>query len=345
MQSAIYGLSGLTLAPDERAFFRDADPAGYILFKRNCADRVQLRALTDGLRTVHGRADVPILIDQEGGRVARLGAPEWPAFPAAERFAELYRRAPMTAIEAARANASAIAALLREVGINVDCLPLLDVRQEGASDIIGDRALGSEPMQVAALGRAVLDGLRTGGVAGVVKHMPGHGRALVDSHEALPVVDAGEEALEIDLEPFRTLAWAPMGMTAHVVYSAWDAERPASLSPTVIEAVIRGRIGFDNLLLSDDLGMSALSGGFAERAAGVIAAGCDLALHCSGEMAEMVAVASAVGEMGERTTERLARAMASVAEAAEGAPYEELAARRDALLNYSHESSTFAGTL
>ncbi|HEY5721387.1 MAG TPA: beta-N-acetylhexosaminidase [Allosphingosinicella sp.] len=331
MQPAIYGLAGETLTGAERSFFRSADPAGYILFRRNCAGREQLRALTDDLRSIHGRGDLPILIDQEGGRVARMRPPAWPEFPKAERFASLYRAAPMTAIEATRANAAALAALLREAGINVDCLPLLDVRQPGATDIIGDRALGSEPMQVAALGRAVLDGLRQSGVVGVIKHMPGHGRALVDSHHELPVVDAEEEALEIDLEPFVTLRNAPMGMTAHVVYTAWDDELPASLSPIVIEAIIRGRIGFDGLLMSDDLGMSALSGGFDLRAGGALAAGCDLALHCSGKMEEMEEVASAVGEMKEISRERLARAMATVADAEEGPGYEELAARRDEL--------------
>jgi beta-N-acetylhexosaminidase len=335
MQAAIYGLAGDVLSAEERAFFANADPAGYILFKRNCTDRAQLRALTDSLRAIHGRDDVPILIDQEGGRVARLQPPEWPEFPSGERFAELYAVAPMSAIEAARANAQAIAAVLRDVGINVDCLPLLDVRQPGAHDIIGDRALGSEPMQVAALGRAVLDGLRAGGVVGIVKHMPGHGRSMSDSHVELPVVDAHEATLEADIEPFRTLADAPMAMTAHVVYTAWDLERCASLSPVVIQDIIRGRIGFDGFLMSDDLGMHALSGGFDERAAGVIAAGCDVALHCSGDMAEMVAVARGAGGLSDNGTERLARAMATVAGAAAGAGYEELAGKRDALLAYA----------
>jgi hypothetical protein len=229
MQAAIYAPSGLDLTSEERAFFRDADPAGYIVFKRNIATREQLRALTDDLRGLHGRAELPILIDQEGGRVARMKPPEWPAFPAGEAFARLYEKAPMSAIEAARANATAIAILLREVGVTVDCLPVLDVRQPGATDIVGDRALGSEPMQVAALGRASLDGLAAAGVAGVIKHMPGHGRALVDSHEELPVVSASLEALEIDLEPFRTLRSASMGMTCHCVYTAWDPERPDRL--------------------------------------------------------------------------------------------------------------------
>jgi beta-N-acetylhexosaminidase len=332
MQAAIYGLAGERLSAEELAFFRDADPAGYILFRRNCVDRAQLRALTDDLRAIHGRPDLPILIDQEGGRVARMKPPAWPDFPEAERFASLYRTAPMTAIEATRANAQAIAALLRDAGVNVDCLPLLDVRQPGATDIIGDRALGSEPMQVAALGRAVLDGLGAGGVVGVVKHMPGHGRALVDSHHELPVVDAGEDALEIDLEPFITLRHAPMGMVAHVVYTAWDADRPASQSPIVIEAIIRGRIGFDNLLMTDDLGMSALSGTAGERAAAALAAGCDLALHCSGKMDEMVDVAAVAGEISGKGRDRLARAMATIGDVPASPPYEELAARRDELL-------------
>lgn len=332
MQAAIYAPLGLEITPDERAFFRDCDPAGYILFRRNIADREQMRALTGALRDLHGRNDLPILIDQEGGRVARMRPPEWPAFPAADAFARLYDKAPMSAIEAARANAAAIAVLLREVGVNVDCLPVLDVRQPGATDIVGDRALGSEPMQVAALGRASLDGLASAGVVGVIKHMPGHGRALVDSHEALPVVTASLEELEIDVEPFRTLRSAPMGMTCHCVYTAWDPERPGSQSPIVIEEVIRRDIGFDGFLMSDDIGMNALGGGFDERARGVIEAGTDAVLHCSGKMEEMVAVASAVGELSEAGRERLERAMASVAGATGGASYAELAEKRDRLL-------------
>lgn len=335
MQPAIYGLVGERLSADERDFFRDANPAGYILFQRNCVDREQLRALTDELRALNERDDVPILIDQEGGRVARMKPPVWPEFPKAERFAELYRIAPASAIEAIRANAQAIALVLKESGVNVNCLPLLDVRQESAHDIIGDRALGYEPMQVAALGRAVLEGMQAAGVVGVIKHIPGHGRSMADSHLELPVVDAEEDALEIDLEPFVTLHNAPMGMTSHVVYTAWDGERCASLSPIVIEAIIRGRIGFDGLLMSDDLTMHALSGSFADRARGVIEAGCDLALHCSGDMGEMVSVAEGVGEMSEKGRERLHRAMATVADAAGGASYQELVSKRDSLLAYA----------
>jgi beta-N-acetylhexosaminidase len=332
MQAAIYAPSGLELTADERAFFRDADPAGYILFRRNIADREQLRALTDALRVLSGRDDVPILIDQEGGRVARMKPPQWPAFPAAEAFARLYEKAPMSAIEALRANASAIALLLREVGINVDCLPVLDVRQPGATDIVGDRALGSEPMQVAALGRAALDGLAEGGVVGVIKHMPGHGRALVDSHETLPVVSASLGELEVDVEPFRSLRGAPMGMTCHCVYTAWDPERPGSQSPIVIGEVIRQAIGFDGFLMSDDIGMKALGGGFDERARGVIEAGTDAVLHCSGDLAEMVAVASAAGALSEKGRERLERAMALTAATAGEADYAQLAEKRDRLL-------------
>jgi beta-N-acetylhexosaminidase len=332
MQAAIYGLEGLALKDDERSFFRDSEPAGFILFRRNCESQEQMLRLTDSLRALNGRDDVPILIDQEGGRVARMRPPEWPAFPPAERFAILYRAAPSSAIEAVRANARALALMLRSVGVNVNALPLLDVRQEGASDIIGDRALGSEPMQVAALGRAVLDGMASAGVVGIIKHIPGHGRALVDSHKELPVVTAGADELESDLEPFERLASAPMGMTAHVVYTAWDSERPASLSPVVIRDIIRERIGFDGWLMSDDLGMEALKGDFASRAAGVVAAGCDVALHCSGKMDEMVEVASSVPSMSAEGHDRLARAMASTRLDLEGIDFAEEIAKRDQLL-------------
>src|SRR5437868_867293 len=311
MQAAIYGFEGPKLSDDERRFFRDAEPAGFILFRRNCENQAQLLKLTDSLRELTGRDDVPILVDQEGGRVARMRPPEWPAFPAAERFANLYQLAPSSAIEAGRSNARAIALMLRSCGINVNALPLLDVRQQGASDIIGDRALGSEPMQVAALGRAVLDGMASAGVVGIIKHIPGHGRALVDSHKELPVVTASAEELEIDLEPFERLASAPMGMTAHVIYTAWDPDRPASMSPIVIRDIIRGRIGFDGFLMRDDIGMEALQGDFGSRAAGVVAAGCDAALHCSGKLEEMVAVAAAAPLLSPDGEARLARAMAA----------------------------------
>ena len=333
MQAAIYGLEGLELSDDERSFFRDADPAGFILFKRNCENAAQVLRLTDALRDLSGRPDLPILIDQEGGRVARMKPPVWPAFPAAERFDQLYALAPSSAIEAVRSNARAIGLTLRESGVNVDALPLLDVRQPGASDVIGDRALGSEPMQVAALGRAVLDGLASAGVVGIIKHIPGHGRALVDSHKGLPVVTASADELESDLEPFERLSSAPMGMTAHVIYTAWDQDHPASLSPTVIGDVIRGRIGFGGFLMSDDLGMEALQGDFGSRAAGVVAAGCDAALHCSGKMDEMVAVAASVPPLGAEAEARLARAMATtLTDDDDGPSFAEVVAKRDALL-------------
>jgi beta-N-acetylhexosaminidase len=335
MQPAIYGLAAERISDDERAFFRDADPAGYILFRRNCVDRQQLRALTDDLRSIHGRANLPILIDQEGGRVARMRPPVWPEFPPGQKFAELYQISPMSAIEAARVNAQAIAAVLGEVGINVDCLPLLDVRQSGAHDIIGDRALGAEPMQVAALGKAVIEGLQAGGVVGVVKHMPGHGRSTSDSHVELPIVDASEQELETDLEPFRSLRDAPMGMTAHVIYNVWDNTHCASLSPMVIGDIIRGRIGFDGFLMSDDLGMHALSGDFGHRARGVVAAGCDAALHCSGDLSEMQAIAYGLGEMAPESRARLDRAMATIAGMRTPPDYQQLAEKRDSLLAYS----------
>lgn len=332
MKPAIFGLSAQNLTPDERAFFAEAQPAGYILFKRNIADRAQLRALTDDLRALHGRDDLLIMIDQEGGRVARMQAPVWPSFPPGAVFDRLYDVAPSSAIAAARANARAIALTLAEVGITVDALPLLDVRQDGASDIMGDRTLGSEPMRVAALGRAVIEGLAEGGVVGIVKHMPGHGRALVDSHLDLPVVDADETALAADLEPFQTLRDAPMGMTAHVVYTAWDAERPASLSAIIIEKIIRQRIGFDGLLMSDDLDMKALSGTIPELAAGVVAAGCDLALNCWGRMDDMIGIAKLLPDITVQGRARLDRAMASVSRSADQPPVEELLATRDMLL-------------
>lgn len=343
MQPVILGMAGLTLNDDERALFRSCDPAGYILFKRNIDTPEQVRTLTASLRDLAGR-DVPILIDQEGGRVARLRPPHWPEFPAGERFGQLYDAAPITAIEACRLNALALAALLRDLGINVDCLPLLDVRDPGAHDIIGDRSFGAEPMVVSALGRAVLDGFQRGGICGVVKHIPGHGRAMADSHLELPVVHASRDELERDFEPFRRLADAPMAMTAHITYSALDAQRCATLSPTVID-LIRQDIGFGGLLMSDDLGMHALgnpqSGGhppgsnaladFGARALACLDAGCDIALHCSGDFAEMRAIAEAAPVMTEAAATRLAAAMEWMG-SGDSTPAAEWAAARDALL-------------
>lgn len=331
-QAAIYGFAGTELTDDEAAFFREARPAGYILFRRNCQSQVQLRRLTDSLRDLEGYDGVPILIDQEGGRVARMRPPEWPAFPSGEAFDRLYRLAPSSAIEAARVNARALGLVLHEVGVNVDCLPLLDVRQEGASDIIGDRALGSEPMQVSALGRAQLDGLASAGVVGVVKHIPGHGRALVDSHHELPFISASDEELAIDLQPFDRLRDAPMGMVAHVVYETWDAHRPASQSPVVIRDIIRGRIGFDGFLMSDDSNMNALSGTQGERAAACVAAGCDVALPCDGVLAHNVEVAKAIPLLSPEGEARLARAMAMRFTPDDEMDFAEAVAKRDALL-------------
>lgn len=309
MTPAIFGLAGPTLSDSERDFFRDADPAGYILFGRNIENRAQLRALTDTLRGLHGRERLLISIDQEGGRVARMKPPEWFAYPPGAVFDRLWDIAPASAIEAARANAEALGLDLAQAGISVDCLPLLDVRDPSGHDVIGDRALGSEPLRVAALGRATLDGLARAGVCGVVKHMPGHGRAGADSHKALPTVSAGEDELERDLRPFRTLRDAPLAMTAHVRFTAWDADNPATLSPFVIGEVIRRRIGFDGLLLTDDLDMEALNGTVPERAARAIAAGCDIALNCWAKMVDMAGIAAALPSMSAVTRERLERAL------------------------------------
>ena len=331
MTPAVFGLSGKSLTAEEKAFFRECDPAGYILFGRNIDTRAQLRALTDELRALHGREQLLVCIDQEGGRVARMKPPEWPAYPAGAAFDALYRLAPASAIEAARANAEALGLDLAEAGITLDCHPPLDLRIAGASDVIGDRALGAEPMQVAALGRAILDGLGRAGVAGCIKHIPGHGRARVDSHKELPVVDASEDELAADLEPFRTLASAPVAMTAHVVYTAWDAHNPATLSPIVIGEVIRGRIGFAGLLLSDDLDMQALSGSVPERARHALAAGCDIALNCWAKMDDMAGIANVLPTMSDETARRLARALACAQNAGAG-DHAELVARRDDLL-------------
>lgn len=332
MKPVIFGLSADRLSADERAFFKDADPAGYILFKRNIVDRAQLRALTDDLRTLSGREDLAILIDQEGGRVSRMQPPIWPAFPPGGAFGALYDKAPMSAIEAARANAEAIGLTLAEMGITVDCLPLLDVRVPETHDAIGDRAFGDDPLRVASLGRAVIDGLRAGGVVGIVKHMPGQGRALVDSHLELPTVTADRSALEQDLAPFAALKDAPMGMTAHVVYTAWDKDRCATLSPVVIQDIIRGQIGFTGLLMSDDLDMKALDGDVPSRAADCVAAGCDVALNCWGRFDEMVAIAEALPEIMPDARVRLAAAMATIRPVDHLARLPDLIAKRDALL-------------
>jgi beta-N-acetylhexosaminidase len=340
MKPVIFGLSGPVLTADERAFFRDSEPAGYILFKRNIVDRAQVKVLTDALREVSGRFDVPILIDQEGGRVARMQPPEWPSFPAGGVLDALYDISAMTAIEAARVNAEGLALMLAEVGINVDCLPLLDVRVPETHAAIGDRAMGEDPMRVAALGRAVLDGLKAGGVVGVVKHMPGQGRAVVDSHHELPTVNASKEELEQDFAPFRALNWAPMGMTSHVVYKAYDDARPSTMSPVIIDQVIRGEIGFDGLLMSDDLDMNALSGDVPSRAVECVEAGCDLALNCWGRFEEMVEIANRLPDITALARKRLDAAMASIKTVDfDDERLGELLAKRDELLAFARADS------
>ncbi len=305
----IVGCSGLEITPDERAFFRDADPWGFILFKRNIDSPEQVRALTASLREIIGREDAPILIDQEGGRVQRMGPPHWRRYPPGRAYGRMGPDGSKE--EMARLGARLIAHDLLSVGINVDCLPVLDVPAPGAHDIIGDRAYAGDPRQVAVLGRAAAEGLLDGGVLPVIKHIPGHGRARADSHEALPVVDASRQELEaVDFEPFRALADMPLGMSAHVVYTAIDPENPATTSRTVIDEIIRGWIGFEGLLMSDDLSMKALSGTLRERAAAALSAGCDVALHCNGKLEEMQAVAEAAPVLSGTSRQRAERALA-----------------------------------
>lgn len=333
MIPAIFGLSGPVLTADERAFFRDCDPAGYILFGRNIVDPAQLRSLTDALRNIHGRDRLLVSIDQEGGRVARLRPPLWAGFPAGQAFEHLYQIAPASAIEAARVNATAMGLELSAMGITVDYHPPLDLRIPGAHDVIGDRAFGSDPMAVAALGRAVLEGLAAGGVAGCIKHMPGHGRSDVDTHKALPTVTATAAELEDDLTPFRTLNQAPIGMTGHLVFTAWDSENPATLSKTVIRDVIRGAIGFDGLLLTDDIDMEALGGSIPERAARAHAAGCDIILNCWAKMDDMQNICNVLPAMSDITAARLDRALEGTRVAPDIVPQAaEFLAKRDALL-------------
>jgi beta-N-acetylhexosaminidase len=338
MTPAIFGLAGPSLSDTERAFFREADPAGYILFGRNCETREQMRALTDDLRTIHGRDRLFVCIDQEGGRVARMKPPEWAAFPPGAAFDALWELAPASAIEAARANAEALGIELAEVGVTVDCHPPLDVRQPGANDVIGDRALGSEPIRVAALGRAILDGLSRAGVAGCIKHMPGHGRSMCDTHKEMPTITASEEELEMDLEPFRALADTPIGMTGHLLFTAWDKDNPATQSRFVIEQIIRKRIGFTGLLLTDDLDMEALDRSVPERAERAIAAGCDIALNCWAKMDDMQDIAARLPAMSEETAQRLDRALAATG-VATGGDKSELIAKRDSLLALAGEAA------
>ncbi|MEP0191633.1 MAG: beta-N-acetylhexosaminidase [Erythrobacter sp.] len=333
MTPAIFGCSGTTLTADERAFFREANPAGYILFGRNCETPEQLRALTDELRALHGREQLLISIDQEGGRVARLRPPNWGDYPAGDAFAQLYALAPASAIEAARVSAKAMALELSAMGITVDYHPPLDLRQPGAHDVIGDRALGADPMQIAAIGRAILDGLASGGVTGCIKHMPGHGRSMVDSHKEMPTVHESAEELETDLAPFKSLNSALIGMTGHLVFPAWDADNPATLSETIIRDVIRGEIGFEGLLLTDDIDMEALSDTIPERSARAIAAGCDIVLNCWAKMDDMQGICERLPAMPKTVAKRLDRALENTRVAdVVSEEYGELLAKRDALL-------------
>src|SRR5471032_3181778 len=292
---AIYGCAGLTLSDAEADFFRETRPWGFILFGRNIEDPDQVRRLTEALRETLGDGPVPILIDQEGGRVARLKPPHWQERLPAARFGALYGQSQELAREATYLNARLIAHDLAGLGINVDCLPVLDVPAPGAHDIIGDRAFAADPATIITLGRAQIEGLMDGGVLPIMKHIPGHGRAGSDSHLALPRVTASLEELSAsDFVTFRSLDQCPMAMTAHVVYESIDPQRPATTSPKVIRDVIRGEIGFDGLLISDDLSMNALDGPLSARTKAALFAGCDIVLHCNGKMDEMREVASEV---------------------------------------------------
>jgi beta-N-acetylhexosaminidase len=306
--AVIFGCAGPVLSEVERDFFRANDPLGFILFQRNCASPAQVRGLVAALRQAVGRADAPVLIDQEGGRVARLKPPHWPAYPAPAALAALGDE---RAREAVRSGARLIADDLAALGITVDCLPVLDLPVAGADAVIGDRAYGDSADKVATLGRAACEGLLAGSVLPVIKHIPGHGRATVDTHHLLPRVETPRDVLEAsDFAPFRALADMPLAMTAHIVYTAVDAVNPATLSRRVIDDVIRASIGFDGLLLTDDLSMRALGGDLGERAAGALAAGCDVVLHCNGDMAEMAQVANAVAPLTPLARARIDRAEA-----------------------------------
>lgn len=292
---AIYGIAGPELGAEERAFFAEMRPWGFILFGRNIVDREQVRRLTDSLRAVLDDPKTPILIDQEGGRVARLKPPHWRERPPPARFGALHEADAEAAHEAAYLNARLIAHDLAQIGVNVDCTPVLDIPVSGAHDIIGDRALSPLPSVVVDLGRQVIEGMIDGGVLPVIKHIPGHGRALADSHLALPKVDASREELSMtDFVSFRGLADCPLAMTAHVVYEAIDPRRPATTSPRIVKEVIRTEIGFEGLLMTDDLSMKALEGPLGKRAKSAQFAGCDVVLHCNGSLAEMREVAAEV---------------------------------------------------
>jgi beta-N-acetylhexosaminidase len=308
----ITGLEGLALTPTEREFLRESVPWGLILFRRNIDNPEQVRRLLAAFRGALGNADAPVLIDQEGGRVQRLGPPHWPVYPPGAAYASLYEADPARGLAAAQLGARLIAADLAALGISVDCLPLADVPVPGADSVIGDRAYGSSPSQVAVLGGAVAEGLAEGGVLPVLKHLPGHGRANADSHERLPVVATDRATLEAtDFAAFKPLAELPLGMTAHVVYTAIDPVAPATTSPTVIRDVVRDCIGFDGLLMSDDISMGALSGSIAERTRAALAAGCDLILHCNGRLHEMREIAAEAPLLTGDAARRAASALAA----------------------------------
>ncbi len=306
----ISGCADLALSDEERAFLRREDPWGLILFKRNIGDREQVRELTRSFRECVGRADAPVLIDQEGGRVQRMAPPHWRAYPAAAAIEAGLK--PARAEAAAGLVARLIAYDLLEVGITIDCAPVLDVAGEGMHAAIGSRAYSSRSERVAAMGRAVANGLLAGGVAPVIKHMPGHGRARVDSHHELPVVDAARSELKNDFAPFKALKYLPMAMSAHLLYTAIDPRRPATASPIVVKEIMRDEIGFDGLIMSDDLSMKALKGPFDERAAAVIEAGLDIVLHCNGNLEEGRAVASAAPPLSGASLRRAKAAEAAI---------------------------------
>src|SRR5512133_3787955 len=304
VRAYITGLAGTILSPAERAFVREREPWGFIIFKRNIETPSQLRRLIGAMREAAGR-NVPVLVDQEGGRVQRLGPPHWPSYPPGAAYGRLYDRDTAEGIRAAYLGARLIAADLAAVGIDVDCLPVADVPAAGADSVIGDRAYGETAEKVALLARAVADGLLEGGVLPVLKHIPGHGRATADSHHALPVVETDLDTLrKSDFAAFRPLSDLPLGMTAHVVYTAIDPIAPATTSVTLVRDVIRDWLGFRGLLMSDDISMGALSGSIEARSRAAIAAGCDVVLHCNGELDEMRAVASAVPVLGGEAAAR-----------------------------------------
>lgn len=306
----ITGLAGLTISADERAFLREAAPWGLILFKRNIGTPEQVAELIQSFRDILGW-HAPVLIDQEGGRVQRLGPPQWPVYPPGAAYGAIYDRDPTSGLAAARLGGRLIASDLFRLGLDVDCLPIADVPVEGGDPVIGDRAYGLEPGKVAAIAGAVAEGLLAGGVLPVLKHLPGHGRAKADSHKALPVVDTPRDLLEkTDFAAFKPLSGLPLGMTAHVVFSAIDPRAPATTSVTMVSQVIRGSIGFTGLLMSDDVSMGALSGTIAERSHAALAAGCDVVLHCNGDLAEMAQVAGASPELSGLSAERAGAALA-----------------------------------